>query len=358
MSLWTVLDPGLVLPMVGLTGVSLSLIVSTTSSLFSEQLISFLIGFVCYFVFASIDYRIYTRFTWFFYFASIALLVATFFSPAIRGSSRWLSIGSLNSFQPSEVIKPIVIVVSASLALREKKNDLVSLLKRFLIFFPIVFIIFRQPDLGNVIVLLFIFFSMEIINGLSWIYYIIGFVVLSAFIPIIWHFLRDYQKVRIISFLNPQTDPVGAGYNSLQAIIAIGSGGLFGQGLGRGTQSHLLFLPEYHTDFVFASLGEELGLIGGAIVIFFYFLLLGRILSIAYTSQDEFGRLLCIGVFSQIFIQVFINMGMNLSLLPITGITLPLVSYGGSSIMGTCIALGIVVSVMRNTKSRSPIVIN
>uniref|UniRef100_A0A7C4RAM4 Rod shape-determining protein RodA n=1 Tax=candidate division CPR3 bacterium TaxID=2268181 RepID=A0A7C4RAM4_UNCC3 len=357
MNFLSTLDPGLILPIIGLTGISLSLIASTTSSLFSEQLTSFVIGFICYFIFASIDYRIYTRFTWLFYFISIALLGLTFFSPAVRGSNRWLSIGSFNSFQPSEVIKPIIVVITANLALNEKKNDLFSLLKRFLIFSPIIFIIFRQPDLGNVIVFLFIFFSMEIINGLSWIYYIFGIAALSALIPIIWHFLRDYQKLRVISFLNPQSDPAGAGYNSLQAMIAIGSGGLFGQGLGRGTQSHLLFLPEYHTDFVFASLGEELGLFGGTIVIVFYFLLLGRILSIAYSSQDEFGKLICIGIFSQIFIQVFINMGMNLGLLPITGITLPLLSYGGSSILGTCVALGMVVSIMRNTKSRSPIVI-
>lgn len=357
MNLFQVLDVGIILPIIGLFGISLSLIASTTASLFDQQLIFFLLGFFFYFVFASIDFRIYTKFTWLLYSLSIILLIATFLSPQVRGSNRWLSIG-LSSLQPSELIKPAVIAIFASISIRDKKNNIPSLLKRFLLFLPIVIMIFRQPDLGNVFVFLFVFFAMEIINGLSWIYYVVVLLGLSAFFPIFWHFMKDYQKVRLISFINPYTDPVGAGYNALQAIIAIGSGGLFGQGLGRGTQSHLLFLPEYHTDFVFASLGEELGLLGGTIVIFLYFLLLGRILLIAGATDNEFGRLLCIGIFSQLFIQIFINMGMNLGLLPITGITLPLLSYGGSSIISTCIGLGIVASVLRNSRLKNPIVIS
>jgi rod shape determining protein RodA len=357
MNLLQIFDLGIILPIIGLLGISLSLVSSTATSLFNQQLIFFAIGLFLYFVFASLDFRIYTRFTWIFYFLSVVLLAATFFSPQVRGSHRWLSIGFFSP-QPSELIKPIIIVVLAAISMGEQKNTLSSLFKRFLLFLPIVIMIFRQPDLGNVLVFLFVFFAMEFINGFPWIYYLAGIASLGAFIPIFWHFLKDYQRLRLISFLNPQTDPIGAGYNALQAMIAIGSGGLFGQGLGRGTQSHLLFLPEYHTDFVFASLGEELGLVGGAIVIILYFLLLGRILSIAKITDDDFGKLLCIGIFSQLFIQVFINMGMNLGLLPITGITLPLVSYGGSSIISTCIGLGMVVSVLRSSKLRNPIVIS
>lgn len=357
MNLLQILDLGIILPIIGLFGISLSLVSSTAISLFNQQLIFFLVGFFLYFVFASLDFRIYSRFTWLFYIVSIILLVATFLSPQVRGSHRWLSIG-LFSPQPSELIKPMIIVVFATISREYKKNTLSALLKRFLLFLPIIVMIFRQPDLGNVLVFLFFFFAMEFINGFPWVYYLAGAATLGAFVPLFWHFLKEYQRVRLISFLNPQTDPVGAGYNALQAMIAIGSGGLFGQGLGRGTQSHLLFLPEYHTDFVFASLGEELGLVGGVIVVILYFLLLGRILSIAALTDDDFGRLLCIGIFSQLFIQVFINMGMNLGLLPITGITLPLVSYGGSSIISTCIGLGMVASVLRASKMRNPIVIS
>jgi len=160
-------------------------------------------------------------------------------------------------------------------------------------------------------------------------------------VPLVWNHLADYQKSRIITFLNPSYDIQGAGYNALQALIAVGSGGLFGRGLGAGTQSMLRFLPEFHTDFIFASTVEQLGFIGGIILLMLYFALLVFVLR-SGTGKDAFGRLVSYGAFAQIFFQVLVNVGMNMAIIPITGITLPLFSFGGSSIVATCITLGIV----------------
>lgn len=349
-------DLGLIIPLLGLLGISLSLIASTTSDLLINQLVYFIIGIFLYIFFAGIDYSIWKKLSKIFYFGSLILLLITFLWSPVRGSHRWIDIG-FTRIQPSEIIKPFMTLVLANIITARKDSYLKSFFITLLIYLPIVLLIFRQPDLGNVIVYLVAFLAMVFISGLPLIYFISGGLIFGLLLPIFWSVLKDYQKLRIISFLNPQNDPSGAGYNALQAIIAIGAGQFLGMGLGKGTQSHLLFLPEYHTDFVFASLGEELGFIGGALVIIFCFILLSRILYSAYKTTDNFGRLICVGVFAQLFIQVFINIGMNLGLMPITGITLPFVSYGGSSILSSFISLGLVVSINNYSHKIRPIVI-
>lgn len=349
-------DLGIVIPVVGLLGVSLSLIASTSSDLLVNQLAYFIIGIFLYILFAGIDYSVWKRFSKIFYFGSLILLVITFLWSPIRGSHRWIDLG-FTRLQPSEMIKPFMTIVLADLIVSSKDGYLKSFFISMLFFLPIVLLIFRQPDLGNVIVYLVTFLAMVFISGLPIVYFLSGGFIFGLLLPGLWSVLKEYQRQRILTFLNPQNDPGGAGYNALQAIIAIGAGQFWGTGLGKGTQSHLLFLPEYHTDFVFASLGEELGFIGGALVLFFCFILLARVLYCALKTSDSFGRLICIGVFAQLFIQVFINVGMNLGLMPITGITLPFVSYGGSSILSSFIALGIVVSVSNQSHKIKPIVI-
>lgn len=347
---------GLIIPIIGLSAISLALIGSTTPHLFINQLIYFVIGFISFVVISTVDYKIWKNFSWIFYVFSLIFLIFILLTPAIRGSSRWIDIG-LFSLQPSELIKPLMILIFSYFLLHLKKVKYFFILKPLYLFLPFILLIFLQPDLGNTIVYTFTYVLLEIINGLS-LYYILGGIAsLVVFFPMLWLFLKDYQKNRLLSFINPHADSAGAGYNAIQAMIAIGSGQLAGLGLGRGNQSHLLFLPEYHTDFVFASLGEELGFVGGAIVIFFYFFLLGKILLIAFNSEDDFGRLICIGAFAQLFIQVLINIGMNLGLMPITGITLPLLSYGGSSILSTFITLGLIASVSKKSKINETIVI-
>ncbi len=354
MSFFKRIDYLLLAPVVGLIGISLSIIFSTTPALFAQQLIFAIIGFILFLAFSSIDFRIWPKFFWFFYSLTLVLLLVTFLGQEVRGSSRWIDFGWFR-LQPSELIKPFFVVIMAELFSKNYGRGWSKIIKPFLFLVPIVLLIFKQPDLGNVIVYLFIFAVCILLSEIPFGSLMLGAGSLFLLFPIAWNFMKQYQKTRISSFLDPKSDPAGAGYNALQAIIAIGSGRLFGLGFGRGTQSHLLFLPEYHTDFVFASIGEELGFLGAFLILCFYFVLLGRILQIASRLNNRFARLLAIGIFAQIFIQVFINIGMNLGMLPITGITLPLLSYGGSSIISTFIGLGIVSNIGKSTRSETPI---
>lgn len=356
MNFGALLDFGLGVPIFGLMGISLAVIGGSDLSLFFPQLTFFIVGIIFFLIFSAVDYRLWQKFSGIFYIVSLLLLLATFLNPEVRGASRWIDIGFFR-LQPSELIKPFATVFFVVILLERKKSTFWAFLKPFLFSLPLLFLIFRQPDLGNFLVYLFIFISVEIIGGLPLLYLLTSTTVFIVGFPLIWHFLKQYQKSRLLTFINPYIDPAGAGYNAIQAIIAIGSGSIMGLGLGRGTQSHLLFLPEYHTDFIFASIGEELGFIGGLFVIVFYFIILTRILQIVLRTEDDFGRFLAIGIFAQIFIQVFINIGMNLGVVPITGITLPLLSYGGSSIVSILISLGMVGSIAKITRRKSAIVI-
>lgn len=354
MNFFFFLDPVLLLPVIGLSTISLALIASTANNLFLPQFLYFVIGFLCLIIFSSIDNRIWKKLNWYIYGISIMLLLVTFLGPQVRGATRWIELG-LFRFQSSEFVKPMFIIFLANFFSQMPKGEKKYLFS-FLLLLPLLLLIFKQPDLGNVLVYVFIFVSITVISGLAWRYVILSGLILLFILPLFWNLLLDYQKLRLISFLNPQLDPVGTGYNALQAIIAIGSGKLFGFGLGKGTQSNLLFLPEYHTDFVFASLVEELGFVGGAISLIFYLLILMRIIAIGNNSSGS-GKYLACGIFAQFFIQLFINIGMNLGILPITGITLPLLSYGGSSIISSFISLGIVLSLVKNKRGAIPLVI-
>jgi len=218
-----------------------------------------------------------------------------------------------------------------------------------------IFLIFRQPDLGTTLVILAVWLGMILAQGLE-LKFLLSLLILSAVgLPFSWLFLKDYQKLRILTFLNPESDPLGAGYNLIQAMIAVGAGGIFGRGLGRGTQSQLAFLPEARTDFIFASLAEELGLFGSLILLLLFLFLSLRILKAAREAPDDFGYYLCAGVFSLLTFQVFVNVGVNIGILPITGITLPLVSQGGSSVLAVMTCLGLVESVARARKKKEEI---
>lgn len=350
------LDPLISIPITGLMGISLALIASTSPSLLVSQLLFFFIGLILFFIFASLDVRVWIKLIWILYFLSVLFLILTFFGPVVRGATRWIDILGFR-LQPSEFIKPLIIVIFSVLMTQKKSKTISSRIIHLIYLIPLVLLVFKQPDLGNVIVYLFIYLSLLVNEGIPWKILIVSGVLMILLFPVFWHFLQEYQQLRLLSFINPQNDPVGTGYNALQAKIALGSGLLSGLGLGRGTQSKLLFLPEYHTDFVFASLGEEMGFIGGLTVLLLYFFLLWKMIKNAAATEDKFKRAVCIGVFSQFFIQIFINIGMNLGLVPITGITLPLISYGGSSIISTFINLGLVLSVSRLESKKPPLVI-
>jgi rod shape determining protein RodA len=230
-------------------------------------------------------------------------------------------------------------------------------LRNFLINFGLLLLpwilVFREPDLGNAIIYSVTWLTAIILSGLPFIYIAGGALLSLIVLPLSYGLLQHYQKLRLLIFLNPGLDPTGAGYNAIQAMIAVGSGSWFGRGFGRGTQSLLKFLPEYHTDFIFASFSEEFGLIGGLLLIGLYFFLLWQILSMARKAvlhQKAF--IFAISIFMLIFSQMVVNIGMNLGLMPITGITLPFVSLGGSSLISFWICMGMLISAFNQRTGR------
>lgn len=321
------------------------MIYSGSPKLALQQFIFGVVGFSFFLIVRQIDYRIYKKIAVHLYFLSIFLLVLiVFFGIEIRGSARWFDLGIFR-FQPSELVKPLLIIVIASFTTTFNMASIKNYLAILAIIALPIWLVARQPDLGNSLVLISIWLSIVFITSSRLRYLLASVVLFLSAIPAVYKFLAPYQQSRIISFLNPTHDPLGIGYSVIQSQIAIGSGQIFGRGFGRGTQSHLQFLPEFNTDFIFATLAEELGFAGAIMLLFIFTVLIAKLLKLASQTQDPFGGALVIGVYTTLLIHLAINVGMNLGLLPVTGITLPLVSYGGSSLVSTFIILGIASSV-------------
>ncbi|MBI5614414.1 rod shape-determining protein RodA, partial [Candidatus Gottesmanbacteria bacterium] len=288
------------------------------------------------------------------YILSCILIILTHFSPIVRGASRWISIGGTQILQPSELSKPLFLLAFAWLIEKFPPRQIRFLPLHVLFFLVPFLLVYTQPDLGTSIVYVLMWFAMMIAGGLS--LFFVALFGLGAFflIPIVFSLLKDYQRTRIFTFLDPALDPKGAGYNAIQAMIAVGSGQFFGRGLGRGTQSHLRFLPEFHTDFIFATLVEEFGFFGGFLLLVSYAVLFVRIIIVTFSdaSHSLFVFAYSFGLFSMLLVQVFINVGMNMGLVPITGITLPLVSYGGSSVLSICMGFGFLWALLKDKTSR------
>ena len=346
------IDWWILLPSITIFTLGVTILLSIAPQLFLNQVIFGIFALVIFLFVSQIDYKIYHHFNWLFYLTSVLFLILTFIlGVATRGSVLWIDLGIVK-LQPSEIIKPLMIVFAASF-FSQPKESLLAFFKQAILFFVPVFLILRQPDLGSAIVFFVFGIGLLFTSGYKPKLAFLSVLTIFIFLPFFWRFLKDYQKERIVSFLDPAADPLGIGYNVIQAMVAVGSGGVFGRGLGRGTQSHLLFLPEYQTDFIFASFSEELGLMGGLILILLYAILLFRILKIAYAADDSFAKLIAYGVFFIIFVQVVVNIGMNMGLFPITGITLPLVSYGGSSLVSLGILLGMASNLSRSIKEEN-----
>lgn len=335
-------------PIIVLGAFSLSLLAAPEENFFTSQAIFFFVGLLLFFLFFQIDWQIYKSLAGLAYIVSVLLLIITFLGPQVRGATRWIEIFGVR-WQPSELVKPLMIISLASFFSSFPPRNLKTLMLGLIVLLPSLFLIFRQPDLGSAIIMAGIWIGIVYGAGLPFLLGLSMAIVFFLFLPLSWFLLKDYQKARILSFLNPFLDPQGASYHSIQAMIAVGSGQFLGRGLGQGPQSRLLFLPEHHTDFIFAALVEELGFISGLLVIVAYLVLLFRILQLAGKVKDPFAKLLLIGVFSQISFQIFINIGMNLGLVPITGVTLPLLSYGGSSVISTLITLGMAANISKTT---------
>lgn len=324
--------------------------------IYKRQLLWVCIGIALFFAAYQTDYRRLWDWTYLVFGAAVFFLLLVFVLGITRlGAQRWLKIGAFN-FQPSELAKLAVIIYLAHYFSKGARGTLSSaqnsgLIKNLLV--PLAFVlipvglIVEQPDLGSGILVLLICLAMFFFAQVPW-WHLVTLVLLFAVpSPLVWHMLRDYQKERLLVFINPNMDPLGAGYTIIQSKIAIGSGGLIGKGWLAGTQSQLHFLPESHTDFIFATFTEQWGLLGSGILLVAYLMLVVQVFLIGQRTSDVFGRLLSGGIMFSLGIQVFINVAMNMGLAPVVGIPLPLLSYGGSSVLVTFLSLGIVASISK-----------
>lgn len=319
--------------------------ISGNSSLAIDQIVYFIIGASLYWVFAALNYRELKNYYIYLYLIGIISLVAViFFGQSVYGSTRWINFG-FTRFQPSELMKMLLIIFGASYFSRGKENTFYRVFIFLLLSAIPLVMVARQPDLGTTLTMLVIVVAIALASKLPRKILIGGVVTIIILLPIAWISLKPYQKERVVSFANPAADPLGSGYNVSQSKIAVGSGGLTGKGFGETTQSQLQFLPVAHIDFIFSGWAEATGFVGSFLMVVAFSIMIYRIFIIATVSQDEFGTIFCIGAGAMIFFQSFVNIGMNIGLMPVTGIPLPLVSYGGTSIITTAIVLGIVQSI-------------
>lgn len=349
MKLLSIINWPILLSSLLLISFGILVIYSSSYELALQQLVYTILGVLTFLFVLQLDLQSLTKLTRPLYFFTILLLLAVYLlGIETRGSIRWIPIGFFN-IQPSEFAKPVLILSLASFWIRNM-SSWINIFKSLIMLLPFAFLIFKQPDLGTSLTLIAIWFGMLFASRIPVRKILILILIVLIIIPSSWLFLHDYQKQRILGFLQPESDPLGRGYNLIQSTIAVGSGQLLGRGLGRGTQSRLQFLPEFRTDFIFASIAEETGFLGSLIILSLYLYLLTFCLKIANKVEERFNFLLIMGVFSMMLFQIFVNIGMNVGLLPITGITLPLISYGGSSLIVTFICLGMVASVAKKKK--------
>ncbi len=320
-----------------------------TKSHFSKLIIFFpLMIFIAFF-----NIKWWHNLSYLFYFAVILLLIyVSFFGIMSSGSRRWMDLYLFN-LQPSELMKIAIILCLAKYYHRikiENVNSITSIMTVVTIILIPIIMVLSQPDLGTSILIAASGLIVLWLGGVKMKYFIYSFIVFLISLPFVISFLKPYQKLRILTFLDPDRDPLGAGYQIIQSKIAIGSGGLDGKGFLKGTQSYLDFLPEKHTDFIFTLFSEEFGFIGSVALLILYSIIIIRILRIGAISRSNFSRLFCFGFAFAIFIYIVVNLSMVLGLLPIVGSPLPIMSYGGSSMLATMIGFGIVLSAKINHK--------
>ncbi|OIO37964.1 MAG: rod shape-determining protein RodA [Candidatus Omnitrophica bacterium CG1_02_46_14] len=318
---------------------------SIDQTLAMRQFLWMAIGVLFVLLIVRVDYFKLQDMVWPLYYVSIFLLVIVLFMPARLGAHRWIPLGGFN-FQPSELAKFSMILALSQFFSDHRpaflpKSKWIGLF--MMVAVPFVLIL-KEPDLGTALILIPIFFAMLYLWGfkVKTIFIFIGIACLVS--PVLFHFLKGYQKDRLLVFINPNADPLGAGYTIIQSKIAIGSGGLFGKGFMGGTQNQLKFIPERHTDFIFAVIAEEGGLIASVIVLIFFWVIVKKGFTICSQIPDRFGSELACGISTMLGLQTIINLGMTMGLFPVVGVPLPLISYGGSSIVITMLSIGILLN--------------
>ena len=335
-------------------------IYSTESGNFSfytkNHLTRFLVFFFMFLVLSFVRVSFWYRQAYIFYILGILLLLLViFFGISASGSKRWINFFIMN-LQPSELMKIAIIVCFARYYHRIQSSDIQSykyLLQPIILLLIPCYLVITQPDLGTAILIAGSGLAIIWLAGLNLKYFVYSGLILLVSLPFVISFLKPYQKSRILTFFNPDRDPLGAGYQIIQSKIAIGSGGFLGKGFLQGTQSYLEFLPEKHTDFIFTLFSEEFGFVGSMVLILLYALLIYRIIRIGFSSRSFFAKLYCFGFASGLFLYIFVNIAMVLGLLPIVGAPLPIMSYGGSSMLSIMLGLSIVMSC--KIYSRDPI---
>lgn len=313
-----------------------------------QQMARFGVGMCVMIAIALTDIRLWLKYAYLFYAGSLILLIAVEVVGTVgMGAQRWIDLRVFH-LQPSELMK-IALVLSLAryfhgLSLDEVARPTYLVFPILLVALPMA-LVMRQPDLGTSLLLLLGSSAIFFLAGVRiWKFVLAGLLGLSA-IPVVWSMLHVYQKKRIMTFLSPESDPLGAGYHALQSFIALGSGGLSGKGFLKGTQSHLSFLPEMQTDFIFTMYAEEFGLIGGLLLIMLYTTVVAYTFAIALRSRNHFGRLVCMGIATMFFLYFFVNIAMVTGLTPVVGVPLPLISYGGTAMMTVLIGFGLVMNV-------------
>ena len=343
------IDPWLLLGLSVLATIGLMILYSASNQsaiVLEKQAIRLAGAFCLMFIFAQIPPQRYKLWAPYLFGVSVALLLAVLLIGKVdMGARRWLSLGFIK-FQPSEIIKLVMPMMMAWYCSRKQLPPSLSviLIGALIILIPFA-LIAKQPDLGTAIIVGASGFFVLVLAGIQWQF--IGFTggLLLLVSPIAWHFMHSYQKNRILTFLNPERDPLGSGYHIIQSKIAVGSGGFLGKGWLNGTQSHLSFLPEHSTDFIFAVAAEEFGFLGCVLILLVFLAIFARCFYISIKAQDNFTRLVAGSLSLTFALSAFINLGMVLGIMPVVGVPLPLISYGGSSLLTMMISFGIIMSI-------------
>ena len=314
----------------------------------------FAMGFAVMFIAAMIDIKVYLRWTYPFYFAVLVLLIVVEAAGYTgMGATRWIDLKFIK-LQPSELMKIALVMALAKYfhtTTLQSIETIRGIVPPLLMALVPALLIMAQPDLGTALMIIFTTGVILFVVGVQVWKFVALAGMAAVLMPVGWHFLHDYQRQRVLTFLDPERDPLGAGYHIMQSKIALGSGGVFGKGFLKGTQSHLNFLPEKHTDFIFTMLSEEFGLIGGILVVLVNMSILAYSYSFALKTTSYFGKLLIIGLATNYFLYVFINIAMVLGLLPVVGVPLPLISYGGTVILSVTASFGIIMAVYINRET-------